>query len=215
MSPTTVFKVEQCLFALASGVLALLAFVNVINAVAEWPMTTFDKEVHKFLGPWLLSLYSGVIGAGFVGLPVGLLCGYVCGTTPPHYSLAAMCTLVLPFFVRGPMNPSVYVPALAVGVTHFVGCYFGSKLTQIRGITRQFVWTRANEKPAGHVIFLDTIMLVAFCFLTAAVHASLNNVGQEREHSVYSIGVSLAFLAVLVVMRVKARPRATSERPGG
>lgn len=210
VSPHSVLAIERTFVAFASGVLALMLYVGLVGVVADWPLSTLDRNLLEYLGPWLMSLHAGVLGLLFVGIPIGLACGYLCGKLPPYYSLSAAAVLILPFLYRDPGNLSLYTPSTMVALGHTASCAIGSYLRLCQGSIPSFSRAAASEKTASHVLCLDIVLLSIFVPLILVGYSWISQAGSARQVPATSFTIGSVVFAVVFVLRSRVRVKAVT-----
>jgi hypothetical protein len=192
--------IERLLVAVGTGVASLLLLVNIIGVLASMPMSEVNAAHLNVLGRWLLPIYAGAIAFLVAGIPVGIICGFLCGMRAPHYSVAAAAVITLPFMVSHLSDPSVYFAGLVVSLGHYLGCIAGASARLKLYPAPLFRWPRAKSSPPRSVLSTDAVLLAAFVFLATSVHALASGSG-----STSNVVVAALFTAGMLIARYRLR----------
>ena len=192
--------IERFLVATGTGVASLLLLVNIIEVLAEKPLSDFNPAHVEALGRWLLPTYAGAIAFFAAGIPPGAVCGFLCGKRPPHYSLAAAAVVTVPFMASHLIDPSVYFASLIVSLGHYLGCLVGVTARTTFYPAPLLGWSGARSSPPSSILSADAVFLAAFVFLSTSVHALARGSG-----SYTSVMIALAFTAAMLFARFRMR----------
>jgi hypothetical protein len=192
--------IERLLIAAGTGVIALLVLVNIIGFLAERPMSEVNAAHLEALGNWLLPIYAAGISLVAAGIPLGVICGFLCGTRPPSYSLAAAAVITLPFMVSHFDDPSVYCASLVVSLAHYMGCIAGARARQVFYPSPILRWSGAQQRPPASILSTDVVLFGAFVFLATSVHALASGRGTSS-----SVAVAFVFTVGMLIARCRLR----------
>lgn len=199
--------IERVLIAVGTGVVALLLLANIVGVLACTPMSEVNAAHVEALGRWLLPVYSGAIAFIAAGIPLGVICGFLCGKRPPHYSWAAAAVITLPFMVPYLSDPSVYFPCLVVSLGHYLGCIVGVSARSRLVPAHLFRWSGARPSPPRIILSTDVVLLFAFVALATSVHALASGSGRSSNVVIASLltaGMLLARYRLRVAIDAKA-----------
>ena len=192
--------IERLLVAVGTGVASLLLLVNIIELQADKPLSDVNPAHVEALGRWLLPVYAGAIAFFTAGIPLGAVCGFLCGKRRPHYSLAAAAIVTLPFMASHFSDPSVYFASLVVSLGHYFGCVVGVIARTKLYPAPLLGWSGARSSPPTSILSADAVLLAAFVFLCTSVHALARGSG-----SYTSVVIALVFTAAMLFARCRMR----------
>ena len=178
----------------------MLLLVNIIGILACVPLSEVNAAHLEVLGRWLLPIYAGAIAFVVAGTPLGVICGFLCGKRPPHYSLAAAAVITLPFVVSHLNDPSVYFAGLVVSIGHYIGCIAGASAREKLYPAPLFRWPRARSSPPRSILSTDAVLLAAFVFFATSVHALARGSGNSS-----SVVVAALFTTGMLIARYRIR----------
>ncbi len=178
----------------------MLLLVNIIELLADKPLSEANPAHLEALGRWLLPVYAGAIAFFVAGIPLGAICVFLCGKRPPHYSLVAAAIVTLPFMASHFGDPSVYFASLVVSLGHYLGCVVGVVARTSLYPAHLLRWSGARPSPPTSILSADAVLLAAFVLLATSVHALVRGSG-----SATSVVVALVFTAAMLLARCRLR----------
>lgn len=108
---------------LVAGAIAIVLYSYLVLLLSDTVLDKWGLVLLRYLGHWLLPIYSALCGVAVISAPLGAITGLLLRRSSPHFIVLAVVAVTAPYIFMHPQDPSVFTGPFIVGLAMWGSCY--------------------------------------------------------------------------------------------